>query len=455
MSIIESVKNTAFTAAVNMALNYLEKDPETNIPKAMNLIDKALPDGWYESQRAAFRKAIDEKGNWYELILKAYQLDTGVRKTLFQNFIINSALKGGAIQEEMREKEKCNVPWAILLDPTSACNLHCTGCWAAEYGHKLNLRLETIDRIIQQGKDLGVYMYIYTGGEPMVRKKDLITLCERHPDCAFLSFTNGTLIDETFCQEMLRVKNFVPAISLEGFETANDGRRGSGVFEKVMHAMDLLREHNLPFGVSTCYTSANYEDISSESFFDMMINMGAMFVWFFHYMPVGNEAVPELLPTPEQRRTVYERIRAFRSTKPIFSMDFQNDAEYVGGCIAGGRNYLHINAKGDVEPCVFIHYSNCNIHDTSLLDALRSPLFMAYHDGQPFNENMLRPCPMLENPEKLRAMVKETGAVSTDYQSPEAVDSLCDRTSKYAEKWTPKAEELWEASGKSKKQKGA
>lgn len=156
-----------------------------------------------------------------------------------------------------------------------------------------------------------------------------------------------------------------------------------------------------------------------------------------------------------QRETVYHRIREFRKTKPIFTMDFQNDAEYVGGCIAGGRNYLHINAKGDVEPCVFIHYSNCNIHETSLLDALRSPLFMAYHDGQPFHENMLRPCPMLENPEKLRAMVKETGAVSTDYQSPEAVDSLCDRTSKYAEKWTPKAEELWEASGKSKKQKGA
>ncbi len=276
MSIIESVKNTAFTVAVNTVLNYLEKEPETNIPKAMNLIDKALPDGWYESQRAAFRKAIAEKGNWYELILKAYQLDTGVRKTLFQNFIINSALKGGAVQEEMRKKENCNIPWAVLLDPTSACNLHCTGCWAAEYGHKLNLSLETIDSIIRQGKDMGVYMYIYTGGEPMVRKNDLITLCERHPDCAFLSFTNGTLIDEAFCKEMLRVKNFVPAISLEGFEQANDGRRGNGVFEKVMQAMNLLREHKLPFGISTCYTSANYADISSEQFFDMMIDMGCL-----------------------------------------------------------------------------------------------------------------------------------------------------------------------------------
>lgn len=341
MSILSTVKNAAFGTAVTTILDYLEKDPETNIPKAMELIDKVLPEGWYESERAAFRKAIVDKGNWYQLILKVWQLDEGVRKTLFQNFIVNSALKGSAVQDAVREREKCNVPWAVLLDPTSACNLHCTGCWAAEYGHKLNLSMETIDRIIWQGKDMGIYMYIYTGGEPMVRKKDLIALCERHPDCAFLSFTNGTLIDEAFCREMLRVKNFVPAISLEGFEQANDGRRGKGVFEKVMGAMDLLREHKLPFGISTCYTSANYSDISSEQFFNMMIDMGAMFVWFFHYMPVGNDAVSELLPTPEQRKMVYERIRAFRNTKPIFSMDFQNDAEYVGGCIAGaGITYI-------------------------------------------------------------------------------------------------------------------
>ena len=225
MNIVEKMKNTAFSTAANSALSYLEKDPETNIPKAMALMDKVLPAGWYESQRAAFRKAIEEHGNWYQLILKAYQLDEGVRKTFFQNFIINSALKGSAIQEEIAQRENCNVPWAILLDPTSACNLRCTGCWAAEYGHQQNLSLETIDSIIRQGKELGTYMYIYTGGEPMVRRKDLITICERHPDCEFLSFTNGTLIDEAFCQEMLRVKNFVPAISLEGFEQANDSRR--------------------------------------------------------------------------------------------------------------------------------------------------------------------------------------------------------------------------------------
>ena len=441
-----SLKDAAISAVVEQMLHYLEKDPETNIPKIMKLIDTVTPKDWYAKQRAAFRNAIDKKDNWYQLIMKVYELDPGVRETFFRNFILNASLQGSARQEAVSAKENCNVPWAILLDPTSACNMHCTGCWAAEYGNRLNLSFEELDSIVTQGKELGTYMYIFTGGEPLVRKQDVIALCEKHSDCEFLSFTNGTLIDEDFCREMLRVKNFVPAFSLEGFEAANDSRRGDGAYQKVQKAMALLKAHKLPFGISACYTSANYADISSEAFFDSIIDAGALFVWFFHYMPVGSGAAPQLLPTPEQRTEVYNRIRAFRKSKPIFSMDFQNDAEYVGGCIAGGRRYLHINARGDVEPCVFIHYSNVNIRNCTLLEALKSPLFMAYHDGQPFNGNMLRPCPMLENPEKLRKMVHDTGAVSTDYESPESVDTLCDRTTPYAEAWQPQADKLWSES---------
>lgn len=430
--------------AVKQLLKYVEKNPEENLPKVMDMADKIIPVGWYERQRKAFREIVkDPDSNWFQLIMRVFQLDPEVRRTFIENFIVNACLNGSAKQDEIKEENNCNVPWAILLDPTSACNLHCTGCWAAEYGNTLNLSLETIDSIVRQGKELGTYMYIYTGGEPLVRKRDLIKLCEMHPDCEFLSFTNGTLIDEEFCQEMLRVKNFVPAISLEGFEQANDGRRGEGVYEKVRNAMRLLREHKLPFGISTCYTSANYKDITSEEFFDLMVDSGALFVWFFHYMPVGNAAVPALLPTPEQREEVYHRIRAFRSSKAIFTMDFQNDAEYVGGCIAGGRCYLHINAKGDVEPCVFIHYSNVNIHDCTLFEALKSPLFQAYHDNQPFNDNMLRPCPMLENPDCIQQLVHETDAVSTDYASPESVEHLCEKTVPYADNWTPTADHLW------------
>lgn len=134
----------------------------------------------------------------------------------------------------------------------------------------------------------------------------------------------------------------------------------------------------------------------------------------------------------------------------FYPMDFQNDGEYVGGCIAGGRNYFHINSAGDAEPCVFIHYSNANIHDSGILDILRSPLFMAYHEGQPFNRNHLHPCPMLENPDILKEMVKKTGAHSTDLESPEDVDHLCSKCEAYAEGWKAEADRIWAAQERKK-----
>lgn len=438
------------------AFNYIEKDPEQNLPKLMTWVDRLAGSGpdSFEPQRDAFRAVInDPSNNMHQLMMNIFQdVDNGVLKAVFENFFLNANIIGWPIQEEMRKKYNCNIPWAILLDPTSACNLRCAGCWAAEYGNRLNLTYEEIDDIIRQGKELGVYLYIYTGGEPLVRKNDLIRLCEAHSDCVFLCFTNATLIDEAFADEMLRVGNFVPAISLEGFEETTDGRRGEGVYQKVMEAITLLRRKKLLFGISACYTSANFESITSEEFFDSLIGLGAYFIWYFHYMPVGNDAVPALMPTSRQRRETYHRIRKYRAEKPLFAMDFQNDAEYTGGCIAGGRRYFHINANGDIDPCVFIHYSDSNIRQKTILEALRSPMMMAYHDNQPFNENMLRPCPMLENPQKLRAMVTAAGARSTDLISPESVEHLCAKCDRYAKEWQPVAEELWQAETESARQ---
>ncbi|MGI6262534.1 MAG: radical SAM protein [Succiniclasticum sp.] len=429
---------------LEQAIHYVYKDPEKNLNRILDWADH-FDDSHYAGARKSLHEVLDQPDHPYRQYIQniLQNVDEKVAKTLLVNFFINADLIGWRKQDEYRKKYHCNVPWTILLDPTSACNLHCTGCWAAEYGHRLNLSLDEIDDIVRQGKEMGVYMYIYTGGEPTVRKEDLFTICERHPDCIFLMFTNGTLIDEAFADRMLQVRNLVPAISLEGFEKATDGRRGSGTYAKVQRAMKVLREKKLFFGISSCYTRANFESITSEAYFDMLIEKGAYFIWYFHFMPVGNDASPELMPTAEQRQEIYRRIRRYRTEKPLFAMDFQNDGEYVGGCIAGGRRYLHINANGDIEPCVFIHYSDSNIRQKTILEALRSPLFMAYHDGQPFNKNMLRPCPMLENPQLLRRMVKSSGAASTDLQSREDVDHLCGKCDKYADEWAPVADKLW------------
>ncbi|MCH3971577.1 MAG: radical SAM protein [Oscillospiraceae bacterium] len=444
-----SIKSSLEKFGIKTAIGYLRKNPEKNIPKLLDMIEKVDTTHAFSEALYNFRWAMDHPDrNWYKLIMKVVKdTDPHVLETFFTNFFMNSTMIGGKKQMEYREKYGCNIPWAILLDPTSACNLHCTGCWAAEYGNQLNLSFDEIDDIINQGTKMGTYMYIYTGGEPLVRKDDLIKLCEKHNDCVFLCFTNSTLIDDKFAEDMVRVGNFIPSISVEGFEEATDSRRGKGTFQKVSKAMDILNAHHLPFGVSCCYTSQNVSSIGSEEFFDWMIDKGAVFAWFFTYMPIGVDAPTDLMANAEQREFMYHKIRAYRESKALFTMDFWNDAEYVYGCIAGGRSYLHINANGDVEPCVFIHYSDSNIREKSLLDAYRSPMFMQYHKGQPFNHNMLRPCPVLDNPYRLEQMVGKTHAHCTDLLKQESPHDLCAKCAPVAERWKPVADRLWKESG--------
>lgn len=440
-----SFKETVEVFAIKKALEYMDKDPEANLPRLMDWFDKFDVKNTLVNQRKAIRQIVDNPdSNWYKLVMSFWKdIDTDVRNRLFENLIINASLLGYQKQVANKEKYNCNVPWAILMDPTSACNLKCTGCWAAEYGNHMNLTYEELDKVVREGTELGTYVYLFTGGEPLVRKADIIRLCEDHPDCVFSSFTNGTLIDEAFADEMLRIKNFIPAISIEGFEEATDGRRGQGTYQKIMNAMTILKNKKLPFGISCCYTSNNAEVIGSEDYFDYMAELGAKFAWFFTYMPVGKGAVPELMATAEQREMMYHKIREYRSTKPLFTIDFWNDGEYVGGCIAGGRSYCHINANGDIEPCAFMHYSDSNIREKTLLQAYQSPLFMGYHDNQPFNENMLRPCPVLDNPGRLTEIVEKSGAKSTDYQNLETANEFSDKCVDAANNWAPVAEKLW------------
>jgi MoaA/NifB/PqqE/SkfB family radical SAM enzyme len=447
-----TLKETLESYGLKKIIAYLDSNPVENIPRLLAWGERIDREGMVAPQLKAIKSALrDKDGNWYRLVRSFWtDIDDRVRKTLFENFVINGAVVGSSRQFRAKKTYGCNIPWAILLDPTSDCNLKCKGCWAADYGNHLQMDVATLDKIINQGKALGIFIYIYSGGEPLIRKSDIIRLCEKHHECIFSAFTNGTLIDEPFADEMLRVGNFVPAISVEGTEEATDARRGQGTYQKLIKAMGILKRKRLLFGFSSCYTRQNPAVIGSEEYFDTLIAMGAKFGWLFTYMPVGMDAIPELMVTPEQREYMYRQVKQFRNTKPIFVMDFWNDGEYKNGCIAGGKSYLHINANGDIEPCAFIHYSDTNIRDKTLLEGLQGALFQQYKQNQPFNENHLRPCPLLDNPARLDAMVKASGARSTEMLSPEDVGHLCQKCELASEKWAVTADRLWSETDKNK-----
>ena len=349
--------------ALKQLLGYLKKDPENNLPKIMSWLRKFDTEKIYVDQYDIIDEYLkDPENNWTKLMCNIINnVHPNIVQTVFTNFLLNAAIRGWTEIQRNKDKYGHEIPFTILVDLTTSCNKHCVGCWAADYNKSLNLSYDELDKLFTEGKELGIYFYIMTGGEPLVRKTDILKLAKKHNDCVFMFFTNGTLIDQKFCDDLIEVGNLVPTISVEGFDDATDGRRGDGSWKDIMRAMDLMKSNKIPFGFSTCFTTDNCDSVLSEEFIDLMIDKGAYFSWYFTFMPIGCKTDTSLMANPDQREKLYRTIRAWRSTKSIFNMDFWHDAEYVGGCVAGGRRYCHINANEDVEPCVFCHYSNANI----------------------------------------------------------------------------------------------
>lgn len=442
------VQKQAIRLALHKILKYIDKNPDQNLEKLANNVSAIFSGLFPPENFEKLKLAVADKENiWRNFALSLINdIDRGVVEQMIMSLGIDAGYYGTKAVRANREKYHCNIPFIILFDPTSACNLKCKGCWAAEYGYKQSLSNEEMQSIVTQGKEMGTHFYMLTGGEPLIRKNDIIELARNNPDAGFVIYTNATLVDQKFCDDMNEVGNIGLALSLEGTEESNDWRRGDGAYKRTVEAMELLKKNKCLFGISVCYTRKNIDFVTSDEFMDMIIEKGAKYSLMFNYMPIGHDADKELIPTPQQREYIYywlKKVRNSKTGKPIFVMDFQNDAEYVGGCIAGGRNYFHINSAGDIEPCVFIHYSDANIRTHTLMEALKSPLFTQYYKNQPFNDNHLRPCPMLENPEYLRKMVKESGAHSSDLIHEETADELCDKCMEFATAWAPEAERIW------------
>ena len=278
-NITHAAQRKAVEKLIDSALSKVKKDREDSFLKMVDLAEIFLDASVSKKQFDSIRNMIKDPDNrWMNYIDRAIrETDPHVAKMTALNLGFEAAFRGTKMIRKNREKYGCNIPWLILFDPTSACNMHCTGCWSGTYGHKHSLSFEDMDKIVTQGKELGVYLYMLTGGEPLVRKKDIIKLAEKHNDVEFSIYTNSTLIDDEFCKEVVRLGNIIFQLSIEGSPETNDERRGAGHYEAVMNAMDLLRKYGILFGTSICYTRHNIEAVTSDEFLQMLADKGARF----------------------------------------------------------------------------------------------------------------------------------------------------------------------------------
>ena len=374
------------------------------------------------------------------------------RKTIIKTFVINQLLVGTNKRKAFSERNGGFYPPGFLvISPSMKCNLKCYGCYAGYYKKNAELTFDEIDRVLNQAKEMGIYFCVVSGGEPLFHPR-IFDIFEKHNDVIFHMYTNGSLIDEKACLRLSEVGNVIPAISIEGYRKETDERRGVGHFDRAMKAMNLLREAKVLFGFSATLTRQNTEILSNDELIDFMIEKGCTFGWYFMYVPIGREPNLELMPTPEQRGYQFERLAYLRATKPILLADFWNDGPVVGGCISGGRKYFHVNANGDVEPCVFCHFATHNIRTSSLQVAVDSSLFRSIRCQLPSYENLLRPCAIIDKPEISRNAISEHNTYFTHEGAEITYQNLAYEIDEYAKRYGDIADLLWERYFQSKEE---
>ncbi len=308
------------------------------------------------------------------------------------------------------EQEGLHVPGFLIASITSSCNLHCAGCYSrctnatVDAAPVQQLSSEEWLHIFQEAEELGVSFIMLAGGEPMIRR-DIIEAAGKMQDILFPIFTNGTFFDERYFRLLDECRNLVPVLSIEGDREQTDARRGAGIYEKVMANMDAFHEKGLIFGASITVTTENVQEVTSPEFLQTLVAKGCKLVIYVEFVPVTEEAA-HLAPGDAERAymaAAMERLRARYSE--IVMLSFPGDELAMGGCMAAGREFFHINSHGGAEPCPFSPYSDINVREMSLKAAINSPLFSQLQEGGLLSGEHVGGCVLYEKRDQVEALL--------------------------------------------------
>ena len=327
-------------------------------------------------------------------------------------FMARFALASKAASRKRRAAEDAgeHIPPFLIASITSKCNLHCAGCYSrcnhatVDAEPVRQLSSEEWLRIFEEADELGISFILLAGGEPMLRR-DIIEAAGKKPGILFPIFTNGTFMDEQYFKLFDKKRNLLPIMSIEGEKEITDARRGSGIYDKLISNMDELHRRGLIFGASVTVTTENIKEVTSDSFLQKLSDRGCKAVIFVEFVPVTEES-SELAPGDAEREYLRDEIaRLRRDHEEMVYISFPGDEKSSGGCVAAGRGFFHINSHGGAEPCPFSPYSDINVRNTSLREALHSPLFMALQSGDILKDDHEGGCVLFEKRELVERII--------------------------------------------------
>ena len=329
-------------------------------------------------------------------------------------FMARFALASRVASRKRRNAEENgeHIPPFLIASITSQCNLHCAGCYS-RCNHATvdtvpvkQLTAEEWLRIFSEADNLGISFILLAGGEPMLRR-DILEAAGKKPEILFPIFTNGTFMDGKYFDLFNKCRNLLPIMSIEGEKVLTDARRGTGIYDRLIGNMDELKKRGLIFGASITVTRENIREVSSDIFLKKLSDRGCKAVIFVEFVPVTDEG-RELAPTDGEREYLAAEIDRLRLDHPeMVYISFPGDEKSSGGCVAAGRGFFHINSHGGAEPCPFSPYSDINVRDTSLKEALNSPLFQALQNGGFLDDEHTGGCVLYEKKTQVEALLNQ------------------------------------------------
>ncbi len=310
------------------------------------------------------------------------------------------------------EKAGEHIPPFLIASITGRCNLHCAGCYSranhacGDREPEQLLCADEWDRIFAEAEELGISYILLAGGEPMLRF-DVLEAAGNHRGILFPIFTNGTCLNDRYFTLLEEHRNLLPVISIEGGREATDARRGAGVYDKVTEAMRQIKQRGMVFGASVTVTKENMREVYSEAFCGELYKKGCRAIIFVEYVPADGES-EHLAPGEPEQLWMQRQIRALRrKNRRMVFIAFPGDEKSSDGCVAAGRGFFHINAHGGAEPCPFSPYSDCSVRDSSIREALRSPLFYALNAEGLLKDEHIGGCTLYANRERVEQLLNK------------------------------------------------
>lgn len=403
------LSNTLSSEVLRLAGNLSKR----NLLRAVSLLESLASIQWHHRGFSAVKGMIEQDHPGIEAAQRILrQANPRARAAVLNNMILGCLLKGYRKRLAFYNEYGTAPPGTLMISPTLRCNLNCYGCYAGTHERRAELSFDEVDRVLEDAFDMGTNFIVVLGGEPFMVPW-LLDMVEKHPGLAFQIYTNGLLLDDARIDRLARLGNAAVTLAVDGLREETDRRRGGGAFDRILKAMEALNRAGVIVGYSVMASRYNFEDIYSDAFVDTMIEHGAGYGWIPVAVPQGHACTePELIPTPEQKQQIRGRIQELRKRKPILLMDFLNDAEITEGCGAA-RITIHVNANGDVEPCVLMPFAVDNVRDKPLKEIIRSDFFQGLRGIRDRHRDETQTCMWVFKPGEVLQTVQACGAKPT------------------------------------------